>query len=120
MALRTHITINAILPETKVKLAILRGTLHKTYSRLLEEMVDILWEEHKDEVTTNVSPRKIDDIFALALKVTEQKAPYNLEGRKSRQKNVRREDTAYNRQFTHLEIRKDVRLIPVPKAAEES
>ena len=92
MALRTHITINAILPETRVKLSILRGTLHKTYSKLLEEMTDILWEEHKDEVTNSISPHKIDDVFALALKVSEQKAPYNSEGRKLRRKNVRKQD----------------------------
>ena len=97
-------------PETRVKLVILRNTLHKTFGRMLEEMVDTLWEAHKDDIVTGVSPHKIDDVFAIALKVTEQKAPYDSEGRKLRKQ---------RRGNIYPGIQREVRPIPIPKSLEE-
>ena len=116
MALRTAMGFWGIPPETRVKLVILRGTLHKTYAKILEEMVDTLWEAHKDDVAARVSPHKVDDAFLLAMKINEQKAPYNPEGRKPRQKNVRRQDNLTHRRDREFrtEIRRDVPPVPIP------
>ena len=98
---KANVTINNIPPETRVKLEIIHSALHRTYASILEEMVDKLWEKHKDEVSAVVSPRKIEDVAEAVLSIYARKGP-------------RRKKSA------PMRIHTDVRLVPVPKATEES
>jgi len=53
-------TFNGISPETPIKVSILCVALKISRCKLLDLMVDDLWEKKKDLVTTTVSQRPVN------------------------------------------------------------